>query len=181
MVAGMNATESAVIVTVPPAEEVVGKHRAELDQAAGWGVPAHVTVVYPFMPPADLGDRVIETLARAIATVPRFEATWSKTGWFGTDVLWLAPEPADRFNALTEAVVKAFPDFPPYGGEHDVVIPHLTVGHGVDADVLRDVEQHLLPHLPIGMQVTSAALWWGSPSAGSWRRVAELPLGVPGT
>jgi hypothetical protein len=37
------ASQSAVIVTVPAAEDVVGRHRARFDVAAGWGVPAHVT------------------------------------------------------------------------------------------------------------------------------------------
>jgi hypothetical protein len=37
------ASQSAVIVTVPAAEDVLGRHRARFDVAAGWGVPAHVT------------------------------------------------------------------------------------------------------------------------------------------
>ncbi len=32
---------------VPEAEWVVGEHRARLDRAAAWGVPAHVTVLHP--------------------------------------------------------------------------------------------------------------------------------------
>jgi hypothetical protein len=32
------ASQSAVIVTVPAAEDVVGRHRARFDVAAGWGV-----------------------------------------------------------------------------------------------------------------------------------------------
>ena len=37
------ASQSAVIVTVPAAEDVVGRHRARLYVAAGWAVPAHMT------------------------------------------------------------------------------------------------------------------------------------------
>src|SRR3989442_1054852 len=44
-------------------------------------------------------------------------------------VLWLAPEPAEPFVALTSALAARYPEHPPYEGEHDVVIPHLTVGH----------------------------------------------------
>jgi hypothetical protein len=38
-------------VNVPllEAEAVVGDLRARLDRSAGWGVPAHVTLLYPFL------------------------------------------------------------------------------------------------------------------------------------
>jgi hypothetical protein len=49
-----SGTQSALIVTVPAAEEAVGPHRAHFDKAAAWGVPAHVTILYPFMPPSDI-------------------------------------------------------------------------------------------------------------------------------
>lgn len=32
--------------------------------------------------------------------------------------------------SLTEAVVHAYPAFPPFAGEFAAVIPHLTVAHG---------------------------------------------------
>ena len=44
------AAESAVLVPVPEAERAVSRHRARLDGAAARGVPAHVTVLYPFVP-----------------------------------------------------------------------------------------------------------------------------------
>ena len=173
----MSATHSAVIVTVPSAEEAVWQHRARFDKAAGWGVPAHVTVLYPFVPPADIDDHVIERLATAIGSVPRFRATCETTGWFGADVLWLDPQPADLFRALTTAVVAAFPPYLPYGGEHDGVVPHLTVGHDVELARLREAEEQVLRHLPISMDVDAASLWCGAEAAGSWQQVAALPLG----
>lgn len=42
--------------------------------------------------------------------------------------MWLAPEPAEPFRALTELVWHRFPECPPYGGVHPDVVPHLTVG-----------------------------------------------------
>ena len=43
--------ESAILVPVPEAGPVVGRLRARLDRSASRGVPAHVTVLYPFVPP----------------------------------------------------------------------------------------------------------------------------------
>ena len=42
-------------------------------------------------------------------------------------MVYLAPEPAAPFVALTEAVGAEFPGFPPYGGAFDEVVPHLTI------------------------------------------------------
>jgi 2'-5' RNA ligase len=92
----MDPTESAVIVAVPEAGDVVGPHRAELDRAASWGVPAHVTVLYPFVPPAKIDDRVIRALADALQSVTAFGITFARVAWFGDEVVWLAPEPHHR-------------------------------------------------------------------------------------
>ena len=116
-------------------------------------------------------------LAAAIATVPRFSATFESTGWFGTNVLWLAPKPAAVFGALTTAVADAFPDYPPFGGRHEEVIPHLTVGHGVAASELREAAAGVLSCLPIRANVTEVALWCGTDVPGGWRRTMGFPLG----
>src|SRR5688572_15466144 len=92
--------ESAVLIVVPPAEPAVAKHRRRFDLAAGWGVPAHITVLYPFVPPSALDDAVLARVGEAVAAVPEFRAELPTTGWFGTDVLWLAPEPAPLFRRL---------------------------------------------------------------------------------
>jgi hypothetical protein len=44
--------ESAIVVRIPETERLVGRFRADLDVAAALGVPAHVTVLAPFVPPA---------------------------------------------------------------------------------------------------------------------------------
>jgi hypothetical protein len=46
------AAQSAVLVPAPEAEPAVSHHRARLDRAAAWGVPAHVTILYPFVAPS---------------------------------------------------------------------------------------------------------------------------------
>src|SRR5262245_50890705 len=87
------ATESAVIVPVPAVEPVVAAHRRRLDPAWSWGIPAHVTVLYPFVPPSDLDATRFDRLAAAVRSVPAFACTFTGPDWFGTDVVWLRPEP----------------------------------------------------------------------------------------
>jgi 2'-5' RNA ligase len=172
----VTATASAVLVPVPEAEPVVGAVRSALDAAAGWGVPAHVTVLFPFVPPAALDDGVRAALAEAVASVRAFDVVFARTAWFGDRVVWLAPEPAGPFRALTEAVCARFPDYPPYGGEYPDHTPHLTLGHDAPLDVLRAAARDVATMLPVRARVSGASLWTGAPESGGWRRVAEFPL-----
>ncbi len=43
-------TETALLVEVPAAEPYVAQYRSKLDTNAGLGIPAHITVLAPFVP-----------------------------------------------------------------------------------------------------------------------------------
>jgi len=58
--------QTAVIAPVPAAGRLVGKHRDRLDAAAAWGVPAHVTVRYPFVEPAAANEQLIAGRSRGV-------------------------------------------------------------------------------------------------------------------
>ena len=122
------ATHTAVLALVPAAEPVVGALRDELDPSAPQGVPAHVTVLFPFVPARAVDDGTVATLRRAVREVAPFSFRLDAVGWFGDDFVWLAPNPPEPFAELTERTARAFPDHPPYEGEHEPV-PHLTVGY----------------------------------------------------
>src|SRR6266568_4669633 len=125
--AALLASDSAVLVPVPEAERVVNRLRAGLDRAAAWGVPAHVTVLYPFVAPAAITAATIAVLADAVRSISAFDCEFPATRWFGQEVMWLAPQPDEPFRILTRAVSAAFPGYLPYGGAYDDVVPHLTV------------------------------------------------------
>jgi 2'-5' RNA ligase len=171
----IDATETALVVPVPAAEDAVGGYRSRLDPAAAWGVPAHLTVVYPFAPPVRVAA-LLPALEDAVRSVAAFDFTLARTAWFGSTVLWLAPEPSEPFRALTSAVERQFPEYPPYRGEFADVVPHLTVGDGGPEADLRAAEEALRPLLPIRARCTAVHLIAGTAAADSWRTVAELPL-----
>jgi hypothetical protein len=174
------ATQTAVLVLVPEAESAVAEHRAHLDVAASWGVPAHLSVVYPFVPPADVDEGVLTRLRVATGAVPAFDCAFPRTEWFGDDVLWLAPEPDAPFHELISAVVAAFPSHQPYGGIYDDAVAHLTVGDRRlgSTDELTAAERAVRAHLPIRARVSQVVLLAGRPERDSWRPVAEFPLGA---
>jgi hypothetical protein len=174
--AAVEPTESALIVAVPEAEPAVGALRAAYDPAASWGVPAHVTVLYPFLPPDRLDPGVLAAVGATVAAVPAFDLVLARTRRFGDQVLWLAPEPDAPLRALTAAVWARFPQTPPYGGEFDDVIPHLTVTDGQPPEVMETAAGRVAPWLPIRARVRSVRLITGRPQPDSWQTVAEFPL-----
>ncbi|MGH3300808.1 MAG: 2'-5' RNA ligase family protein [Streptosporangiaceae bacterium] len=169
--------ESALIVEVPAAEPVVGRYRADLDANSGLGVPAHITILTPFLPVGLLGDGERDRLLRVFAAATPFAFRLDRTGWFGTTVLWLGPQDPVPFADLTERVFAAFPDFPPFGGQFDEVVPHLTIGHQHPVDELRRAEQEIIPKLPVTDRVSAVTLMAESSPGGSWETLATFPLG----
>lgn len=171
------ATETAVLALVPEAEPVVGEHRRRLDPTTAAGVPAHVTVLYPFVPPVEVTTTTVAALCDAVGPVAPFPCTFAATGWFGEDLLWLAPSAQASFRELTARVWRAFPAQVPYDGEHDPH-PHLTVGYRrhVSLEALRAAEMQIVPRLPVVARVDRLHLLAGARTADSWRVVAALPL-----
>lgn len=160
----------------PEAEALIGHHRERLDPAAAWGVPAHVTVLYPFLPPERLGPDVLAAVTDAVRSVPAFDVVLARVAWFGDAVVWLAPEPDEPFRALTAAVWRRFPQTPPYSGAHPDPVPHLTVGDGAPVGQLRDAAAALAARLPIRTRVDAVSVLCGSSTPRSWHTVVEIPL-----
>jgi hypothetical protein len=165
------------VVVVPEAEGILGPWRERLDPMAQWGVPAHVTVLFPFLPADRIDAGVLAKLAGAVAETVAFEARFPGTAWFGDEVLWLRPEPADRFRTLTTAVWERFPECPPYGGEHPTVTPHLTVGHERPRAEMESAERALAPQLPFTAPITHVSLLTGpSSTSPTWSTAHRFPL-----
>ena len=168
---------SAVVVAVPEAEPLVGRLRAALDPAAALGVPAHVTLLFPFVPPVRLDRDVRTALGEVIAGEPAFDVVLDRLAWFDEDVVWLAPQPAEPFRALTRALTARF-GLAPYEGAHGTdVVPHLTVGHGAPVAQLRAAAEAVTAGMPVHASVRRARLMVGSWAPASWSTVAEFPLG----
>lgn len=141
--------ETALLMPVPAAEPAVGQHRARLDEAARDGVPAHITVLYPFLPPALIDKAALASLRQIFAGHAAFGFTLDKVGWFGEELIWLGPRDAAPFSTLTDLVCIAFRACPPYGGRHAEVIPHLTIGYAGGPQALHAAAESVRPWLPI--------------------------------
>ena len=145
------------------------------DAAAGAGVPEHVTILFPFLPPARLASGVRRDLARIAALHEPFDVRFVRIGRW-PEVVYLIPDPSAPFDRLTDAIVTRYPDFPPYGGAFEQVVPHLTVVESAVAP-LDHIAAETERHLPFGCRVTHLEVLVRG--AGAWRRRWSIPLGSP--
>jgi 2'-5' RNA ligase len=145
--------ESALLVPVPAAEPLVGEIRIAYDPAAALGVPAHITLLYPFVRPSSITQDTVATLRAVFVRHEPFGFSLREARWFGREVLYLAPEPTAPFLSLIGELTARFPDHPPYGGAFDEVVPHLTVADpgrlGVALTPHGDLVQGLERGLPV--------------------------------
>ena len=166
------AGQTALVVPVPEAEPVVRASRERYDPAARAGVPAHVTVLFPFLDASLVDDGTCSTLGEILGRHPSFDVRFEECGRF-PGVLYLAPAPDAPFRRLTESVVERWPQVPPYGGKYEAH-PHLTVAQGQDESVLDRLEADLRPGLPITARVPTVDLVVHTGT--EWRHRASFTL-----
>lgn len=152
---------TALIVPVPAADELLD------DTARVAGMPAHITVMYPFLPRRAVDRDAVHALATSYATIAPFEVTLAELRRF-PNVVYLTPEPVDALIALTHAVTSIWPDQMPYEGQYEQIVPHLTVAYGIDPPP--QIERRL----PVRARVEE--VWLMRRRGRRWVRIERLRL-----
>ena len=62
--------ESVLFAFVPEAEQAISSLRQRHDPVARVGVPAHITLLYPFMPPSKITTPIVDRSPRPAAIQP---------------------------------------------------------------------------------------------------------------
>jgi 2'-5' RNA ligase len=164
---------TALYVAIPAADPVVGADRLRWDPA-GDAVPAHITILFPFLEPDRLDGTVDAALREIVAGVEPFEVRFERIGRFPATT-WLEPEPIEPFVRLTDAVAARWPDHPPYEGAFGEVVHHLTVADSAPPEVHERLARELPPHLPIIDRVTEMTL--AARRSGRWTVERTYRLG----
>ena len=179
---GGEGRRSGIIVPIWLPEPLEAIRMREVASARA-GAPAHVTLLFPFVPVASLDAGQLALAAEVIAAVAAFDIVlrevrrWDPGGGAPEGVVWLDPEPSEPFVVLTRALARAFPGHPPYGGLHDTIIPHLTIASD-DRRRLRAVKAEAVRSLPLRRRVSAAALI-AEGADGRWRTRRRFRLGAP--
>lgn len=140
------------------------------------GLPAHLTMLYPFVEPGRLRADVRQILAAVAARTPPFEyrltgaATWP-------DAIYAAVDPVARFIALQGMLAEAFPAFPIYGTDPGFeFVPHVTIAEGPSTGNAALLDDPAWQSLPRTGRVASIEVIARPPYA-PWRTIWRLPLG----
>ena len=125
--AGRQASAVIVRARLPPRLE--RRRRRSIGDAAE-GVPAHLTLLYPFVGPGGLDVAVRRTIATVAARHAPFEYRLDRTARW-PDTIYVAVAPVEPFIALQADLAKAFPDYPIYGEPPGFTfVPHVTIAEG---------------------------------------------------
>ena len=164
-----------LIIAIPEAAPLLEHWRQKFDPGAFVGVPIHVTVLGPFLAEDRLDPGTLAELRALIAAHAPMELSFRRSGRF-PGVLYLAPEPAGPVRVLAEAIVARWPEQQPYGGAYGAeIVPHMTVGYDLPAEVETALEADVLPRLPLDVRVTEVVLLVSDGER--WHQRESFPLG----
>jgi len=167
--------ETALIIPASGLPPLIEDLRRRFDPSAVAGVPAHLTILYPFLEPRLVTRDRMRELMELVSGFPAFAYALVALRAFGDGTVYLAPEPQGPFIALSEAVSGRF-GVAPYGGAHADVVPHLTVAQAAGETERRKVEATIAPLLPLHAAATAAWLLAGSNDT-AWSRWRSFELG----
>ena len=140
-------------------------------------MPPHITLRAPFKPMRDIDTQVISTLADLFGSYPQFKFRLAETARFSdTGVLYLAPEPAEPFHVLNQAIERHYPDPAP---EHLQVVMHLTLARSTPKEVdniEREFRHEYETWLPIEARATEVYLFEKREEVWDWQTSFSLSL-----
>ena len=161
---------TALVILVPETETLVKEFRNRYDPSAAEGMPAHITVLYPFKYADAIGKEVVDVLQTLFVRYSRFSFTLEEKRRF-PNALYLAPRPDAPFQELTRAVAQRYPETPPYEGVFSTVVPHLTIAHVGDPQQLKKISAEFdrisSRRFPIHSQVER--VWLFQKQEGRWK------------
>ncbi len=173
--------ESTLAILVAAAEPLVRDYRARHDHSASEGMPAHVTIIWPFMHPDDLSAQIIGRIEEILARSEPIAFSLASVEQFNRQALYLRPQPDGAIRALIQAVLEAFPDYPPYRGMYGTsVTPHLTVAQVTSPEAFEqaDGEFQALSNGRLPIAVENAAVSLMERRRGLWRERRVFTVGT---
>lgn len=104
---------TGIVVMVPVARAIVPS--------------AHVTILAPFGRDQQPTQAELDEVEDYFAEQTPFAFELTQVCWFPDGTRYLSPEPALPFSRMTHALHQLFPEYAPYQGKFDLVVPHVTI------------------------------------------------------
>jgi hypothetical protein len=147
---------TTLIVPIPEAEQAVGRWRERYDWSARVGVPAHITVLGPFLPPELITDSVIKRLTSICSDLPRIELKLEGPALLESTVC-LTPNPREPFELMTRLLEHEWQELGRGGSQDEKRLHHLTVAR--NPEEIRELSLELGPSLPIEARADELRLY----------------------
>jgi len=148
--------ESVILIPVQRADPIVRKWREKYDAVALHGIPAHITLLFPFQPPNEINTQTIEKLKQVFVNVKQFAFFLEKINTFPF-VIFLEPSARSMFIILTKEIIRAFPKYPQYGGKFRSITPHLTVGQLSSEQKIDSIKKRIVKDIQNKLPIKSKA------------------------
>ncbi|HEY1680526.1 MAG TPA: 2'-5' RNA ligase family protein [Candidatus Tumulicola sp.] len=162
--------QTGIIVPVPMAESTVAAIRGEYDPAAKLGVPAHITLLFPWLP-LEEAIKELPNLCKMLGDFEAFHFSLSDIGTFDRCV-YLRPDPMEPFVEMTAHIAQRWPTHPPYGNAFSDIIPHLTLGDELEREL---VDRLAATEISLPLQAIASEAWLiTSDESGYWRKSASI-------
>jgi len=166
---------SGVVIRTPLPAGLERMRRRRVSSAS-LGVPAHATLLHPFIEPDELDAAVRRRLREVASEHKPFDYRLARMGEW-PDAIYVAVEPAEPFIRLHRDLQTAFPDWPIYGAGADFEYePHVTVADRagkLEPGVRDDLAWRALPLAARNEAIDVIA----TRPDGRWRLVWRIPLG----
>lgn len=144
--------QTALVIPVPAADALLGSVENRHPGTVRAGVPAHVSLLWPFVGAAELDERVTEGLSELVAghgPMPvEFGECYRRGGFIA-----LRPDPIEGLTELTRRTHDRWPALLPYEGRYGDVEPHLTIATRASEETAVTIEQEVSEQLPISAEL----------------------------
>jgi hypothetical protein len=170
---GYRKGQTALVLPVVAADRILDHWRSRHDPSAAGGMPAHITVLAPFLDAARVGAEERTELAGLFAAHAAIEVQFRAFGAL-PGILYLDPFPRAPIVDLIDDVRARWLEAQSSGGELAETVPHLTIATAVDPVTSTMIEGDLADRLPVRATLESAALM--AFADGRWSELASFAL-----
>ncbi|MGH3366947.1 MAG: 2'-5' RNA ligase family protein [Nocardioidaceae bacterium] len=162
------------MIPVPAADGLLASVGARYPGTVREGVPAHVSLLYPFVAAAQLNESVTSALGELFADqapIPvQFADCYRRSGFVA-----LRPDPIDGLTKLINQTRRRWPDVVPYEGLYGDVEPHVTVTLRASEETAVTIEREVTTELPISAELREA---WLVAFEGRWSLRGRFEFGA---
>jgi hypothetical protein len=140
--------------------ELSRAHRELYPERIPERIPFSLTLLYPWLPAAEVTDDELEELHSFFAVRPPLEFELTHVTEFPGLVAYAAPEPDDELRSTMRALWAKYPQCPPYGRPGSDPAPHATLTRYANPEnaTFEQARDRVEPLLPVRCVVSEATL-----------------------